>query len=295
MRDFGAGTHPGHQRKNNEDSFATDPESGLWLVADGVGGHAGGEIASAIVGATLRRRVAAGESLRQAIVSAHEAILAEIGDSEAGNDMGSTVVALQLQGQEYEIGWVGDSRAYLWDGTLRQLTRDHNPVSELLVRGLISSAEATQHPERHVLTQSLGISSHMQVQPGQLQGELQDHQQILLCSDGLSDELSDAVIASHLAAHDDPQAQVDALLAAALAAGGRDNITVVVLGPEKSEALRPLPTERDSALITTARLARVEVEEAAPAMSGRSFTPRSWVIMAVVLSVLVAAVMVLLK
>lgn len=235
MREFGARTHPGYHRKNNEDSFVAAPEMGLWLVADGVGGHDAGEMASAIVSATVRAGIAGGKPLDQAIKAAHQAVLAEIRDSTDNLDMGSTVVALLMQGSDYEIGWVGDSRAYLWDGRLTPLSQDHNPVSELLARGLINHQEAAQHPERHVLTQCLGISPQMRVDPGLVHGELTEAQQFLLCSDGLSDELSDAAIARHLAAHDTPQQQTDALLAAALEAGGRDNITVIILGTESRD------------------------------------------------------------
>ncbi len=236
MRQLGADTHPGYHRKNNEDSFVAAPELGLWLVADGVGGHDAGEMASAIVGATVRESIANGRSLDQAIMVAHQAVLTEIGESRDSSDMGSTVVALLMRDDEYEIGWVGDSRAYLWDGRLSPLTQDHNPVSELLARGLISNTEAAQHPERHVLTQCLGISRNMRVNPGLVHGQLTGQQQFLLCSDGLTDELSDAVIASHLAAQDTPQQQADALLGAALAAGGRDNITLIILGTEHGKA-----------------------------------------------------------
>ena len=156
MRQFAASTHPGHRRNNNEDCFESAPELGLWLVADGVGGHASGEVASAIVGSTMRDDIAQGKKLIDAIHHCHQSILAEIRARDTSSDMGSSVVALRLRGNHYEIAWVGDSRAYLWDGKLRQLTHDHNPVYELQARGAISAEEAAvlslihiSEPTRH--------------------------------------------------------------------------------------------------------------------------------------------------
>ena len=272
MRQFAASTHPGYKRKNNEDCYVTVPDLELWLVADGVGGHASGEVASAIVGATLRERVAEGDPLVDAIIKCHEAVLTEIRARNVINDMGSTVVALKIAADRYEIGWVGDSRAYLWDGALRQLTRDHNPVSELLARGTISPEEASTHPERHVLTQSLGVSENMLLEPGWVRGELGEDQQILLCSDGLTDEVPDPVIARLMASAETPQAQVDALVEAALDAGGRDNITVVVVGGK----LPPPQTQSQAARITQ----KIEPPQPeAPSRAGKSST---WLALAAV-------------
>jgi protein phosphatase len=227
---FAAATHAGLKRKHNEDCYEADGALGLWLVADGVGGHSCGEVASDIVRTTVKHDVIAGQSLTQAITRAHQAVLDEIGRDEKASGMGSTVVALLLAGDNYELAWVGDSRAYLWNSSLQQLSHDHNRVSELMDQGIITQQQASQHPERHVLTQSLGVSEQMALQPGQRQGTLARDQQILLCSDGLSDELPDEKIATIMATHNSPQSQVDALIQAALAAGGNDNITAIVIG-----------------------------------------------------------------
>ncbi|TGD74754.1 serine/threonine-protein phosphatase [Mangrovimicrobium sediminis] len=234
MTAFFADSHPGHKRSHNEDSFEADADRGLWLVADGVGGHANGEIASAIVRDTLVRDLAAGELLVDAIRHSHQEILNEIAKRPSSN-MGSTVVAMHLEDNDFEIAWVGDSRAYLFDGEkLRQLTRDHNPVSEMLARGAITPEQAAQHPERNVLSQSLGVSDSIQVNPERVRGEMHRGEQILLCSDGLTDELSDAQITQLLREHATPQAQGQALVKAALDAGGRDNVTVVIVGASAS-------------------------------------------------------------
>jgi len=200
-------------------------------VADGVGGHSHGEVASSIVKTTIRGAVAHGEDLLEAICSAHSAVLEEIARRKASSGMGSTVVAMTLEGESYDIVWVGDSRAYLWDGEkLSQLSRDHRHVSSLVAQGLITREEAKNHPERNLLTQSIGVSANTQIHPDRERGVIKPGQQIILCSDGLSDELSDEEIATQMCDHDSAQGQVDGLMQAALTAGGSDNITVIVVG-----------------------------------------------------------------
>jgi protein phosphatase len=231
MTEYAASSHKGHIRDHNEDCYAADAELGLWLVADGVGGHAHGEVAARIVRDTVKAELLAGNQLVDAIRRAHRAVLDEIAARDSQSNMGSTVVAMRLRDDDtYEISWVGDSRAYLFDGELRKLTRDHNPVSELLERGEITPEQAASHPERHVLSQSMGVSGSIVVQPGLISGRLHTGQQILLCSDGLTDELDDDTIRAELACHATPRAQIDALVNAALRAGGRDNITAIVVG-----------------------------------------------------------------
>ncbi|RLQ22397.1 serine/threonine-protein phosphatase [Seongchinamella sediminis] len=248
MRAFSADSHPGHRRSHNEDCYRANPELGLWLVADGVGGHSNGEVAAAIVRDTLDRDVARGSSLIEAIHHSHSSILQEIA-GRAGSNMGSTVVALQLNGDDYEIAWVGDSRAYLFDGSsLKQVTRDHNPVSEMLARGAITPEQAANHPERNVLSQSLGVADSITVAPDRIRGTLNAGEQVLLCSDGLSDELADEDISRLMAEADDPQAQVAKLIEAALAAGGRDNITVIVVGEKAQPGQAPLARRQGDTL-----------------------------------------------
>jgi len=231
MTQFAASTHPGVKRDHNEDCFAAEAHLNLWLVADGVGGHSCGEVASAIVKSTVLEEFASTGDLQQAIHRAHETILREITQRQAKGGMGSTVVAMSLKDENYDIVWVGDSRAYLWDGReLRQVTWDHSHVQSLVSRGVISSEEAKTHPQRNVLTQSLGISPEMELHPSSERGVLEAGQQIILCSDGLNDELSDEEIAAQMRGHHSVQAQVDGLINAALEAGGGDNITVIVVG-----------------------------------------------------------------
>jgi protein phosphatase len=230
MIPFAARTHPGLRREKNEDNFEADAALGLWVVADGVGGHSNGEVASSIACATIREEVARGVDLRSAIESAHQAVLGEIGSRDSASNMGTTVVALQLNGKDYKLAWVGDSRAYLYDGELRQLTRDHSAVNDLLDRGVITPSQAATHPQRHALSRSLGVSSSNASSVSQVTGKLRAGQQLLLCTDGLTDELSDHAIANELSLNSEIEAQVEALMAAALASGGRDNLTLIVLG-----------------------------------------------------------------
>lgn len=228
MMDFSALTHPGLHRDHNEDTYLADPKLGLFLVADGVGGHASGEVASAIVRETVTSAFSAGSTILNAIMKAHQAILEEITVRESSN-MGSTIVALGLEGYDYEIAWVGDSRAYLFDDHLMQLTQDHNTVSELLSRGILTPTEAASHPLRHTLTQSLGIDPNMKIIPGHKRGRLTPGQQLLLCSDGLTDELADEEIARILGSQKKLVEKVNAFIDRALQSGGKDNITAMVI------------------------------------------------------------------
>jgi protein phosphatase len=219
------------RRNGNEDCYAADATLGLWLVADGIGGHSCGEVAAAIVTATVTREVSRGETLVNAILQSHSEVLKEIAASASDTRMGSTVVALSMLDDNYTVAWTGDSRAYLWDGReLQQLSRDHSHVRDLVDQGMLSLADIDSHPDRHALTQSIGVSSDMKLEPGQQRGQLAAGQQILLCSDGLTDELTDSEIAQQLGCHSSVQGQVDALVNAALEAGGADNVTVVVVG-----------------------------------------------------------------
>ncbi|MDP5054930.1 MAG: protein phosphatase 2C domain-containing protein [Congregibacter sp.] len=253
MIPFAATTHPGLRREKNEDNFEADEALGLWVVADGVGGHSNGEVASAIACATIREGISKGVALTRAIENAHQAVLGEINVRDAGNNMGTTVVALRVTGNDYEVAWVGDSRAYLYDGKLKRLTRDHSAVNDLLDSGAITADQAASHPQRHALTRSLGVSVTNASRVSSVTGRFKAGQQLLLCTDGLTDELTDQAIENELAQSRDPQTLVDSLLAAALAKGGRDNLTLIVLGSprrkgrSKKEAAPDLATTQNIA------------------------------------------------
>lgn len=225
---YGFKTDPGAVRELNEDTCLADPELGLWLVADGMGGHSTGDVASRIARDTIVKHVRAGSRLRDAVRSAHQEVLKVAKTREGSVGMGSTVVAALVDGADYELAWVGDSRAYLYDGELTQLTRDHSHVQDLLDAGAIAVEEARGHPSRHLLTRCLGVTAEDTFEVGTGRGRFLRGQELLLCSDGLTDELSNTEIRDVLALAASPQERADKLVDAAIAGGGRDNISVVL-------------------------------------------------------------------
>lgn len=234
--DYSAATHPGLKRENNEDCFVSAPEAGLWGVADGMGGHEAGEVASAIVRDTLERLVRdkAPFSLNDAIQQSHQAILRSAERGIGAPGMGSTLVTLFSHKRHYQVAWVGDSRAYLWTalpegGQLTRLTVDHSYVQMLYAAGAISAAEVDHHPDKNIITQCLGMQELAQVKVDIADGQWQKNQWILLCSDGLTDELSDSDIAQILQHSSNSLTAVDQLLHAALTNGGNDNITLQII------------------------------------------------------------------
>ena len=231
MIEFGHLTHVGLRRQLNEDTYYGDGELGLWLVADGMGGHACGEVASALARETIVREIRHGTPLAQAIRIADEEIIRLSRRRNDALPMGTTVVAARVQGQRYEVAWVGDSRAYLWQaGRLVQLSHDHSYVQELIAQGTLGVEEARRHPQRKVVTQALGVTDPAQMDIEQLTGAFTAGMQLLLCSDGLTEEVDDAAIAEILARPGlTAQESADTLVAAALDNGGSDNITVLVL------------------------------------------------------------------
>ena len=193
MIEFGHLTHVGLRRVLNEDTYYGDSELGLWLVADGMGGHEYGEVASALARETIVREIRDGTPLAQAIRIADEEI---IRTSKRRNDalpMGTTVVAARVNGNRFEVAWVGDSRVYLWrDGTLAQLSQDHSYVQELIAQGAITADQARSHPHRNVVTQALGVTDPQQLNVETLTGELRPGSHRLRFSKpGYADELRD--------------------------------------------------------------------------------------------------------
>ncbi|WP_140908470.1 PP2C family protein-serine/threonine phosphatase [Cognatiluteimonas lumbrici] len=231
MIEFGHLTHPGLRRELNEDTYHGDGELGLWLVADGMGGHEYGEVASALAREAIVREVGRGASLAQAIRVADEEIIAASRQRSDALPMGTTVVAARVDGGRFEVAWVGDSRVYLWrDGKLVQLSQDHSYVHELIERGEISVEQARTHPQRNVVTQALGVTQPQDLNVETMSGEFGHGMQLLLCSDGLTEEVPDAQIAGILARQDcSAQETVDELVSAALDNGGSDNITAILV------------------------------------------------------------------
>jgi protein phosphatase len=231
-----AGSDVGRMRSGNEDSYFCGQT--VFAVADGLGGHQGGEVASAAAVEPLARLDGrefadpgeAAEALANAIRAANEAILDRAAADPALYGMGTTVTAAAVAGDGYlQLAHVGDSRAYLLreDG-LAQLTTDHTVVGELVRRGRLTPEQAAIHPERSILTRAVGLDPRVPVDlPDPL--ELRSGDQLLLCSDGLTETVSDDQIAELLTAAPDGHAACRSLIDAANNAGGPDNVTVVLV------------------------------------------------------------------
>lgn len=231
MIEFGHLTHPGLRRALNEDTYYGDAELGLWLVADGMGGQACGEVASGLARDAIVRHVGSGADLATAIGQAGAQITALARQRNDRLPMGTTVVAARVVGDHFELAWVGDSRAYLWQlGKLTQLSRDHSYVHELIAKGTLTAEQARLHPHRNVVTQALGVTAPEHLNVATLSGAWRPGMQLLLCSDGLTEEVPESAIAAILADADcSAQEGVDLLVASALDAGGADNITAVLV------------------------------------------------------------------
>ncbi len=238
--EFSQVTDVGLIRTNNEDAVLHNEKLNLWLVADGMGGHAAGEVASEVASLTIESAIERGDDLPSAINQAHTAILESASSGEGKHGMGSTVVALHSSSQSYTVAWVGDSRAYLWGNSesgqyqLKRLTTDHSYVQMLFQSGLISEEEVSTHPERNIITQCLGSNELEQVSVDAVTYEWHDHDWILLCSDGLTDAVDDQTICDILYHSHDTQSAVNALLKESLDNGGKDNISIIVVAHQGS-------------------------------------------------------------
>jgi protein phosphatase len=236
---YGAGSDVGNIRSHNEDCFSIEPELGLWIVADGMGGHRGGETASALAADFIVNSIKEGESLEKSIARAHHVIKEESKRGKGPEGMGTTVVALKTQDKKYEIAWVGDCRAYLWDGKqLVQLTKDHSYVQHLVDKGVISPSEKEDHPYQDVLIQALGAKDIQDVSVDMVTNEWHQNEQVLLCSDGLTKELHTDDIIGILSLQTTEQKKVDSLISMALERGGKDNITAMVISADDDAPLQ---------------------------------------------------------
>jgi protein phosphatase len=232
---WGASTDAGRVRGGNEDSYVAEPM--IFGVADGMGGHQAGEVASAIAASTMRDRLVAGANSVDvavaAVVEANAAIFQGAHNNAEQRGMGTTLTALAVlttEGQppRFALLNVGDSRTYVVrNGRLRRVSIDHSYVQELVSTGHITELEARNHPRRNIVTRALGIEPTVRVDTWVL--PLVKGDRYVLCSDGLVDEVEDHVIAAILAEQTNPQEAADALVAAANENGGRDNTTVLVV------------------------------------------------------------------
>jgi protein phosphatase len=233
----GASTDVGQVRDHNEDAYLVDDELGLVAVADGMGGHQAGEVASATALEALRAAIGSGEGIRDAVTSANEAVYDKSTTDERLRGMGTTLTAGTLAaGGTLLLGHVGDSRAYLvHDRELHRLTTDHSLVEELVRAGELTEAEAEADPRRSMITRALGIEPEVEVDLYPV--PLVSGDRILLCSDGLTGMVSEDELETALRDEPNPTAAARRLVAAANAAGGIDNITVVVIDVVDDEGL----------------------------------------------------------
>lgn len=226
---FGSRTDVGCVRDHNEDSLLVAPP--LFAVADGMGGHAAGEVASEIAITVLGEKAPHtpdAAALGRAVEDANRAVILAANEKRGRAGMGTTMTAAVLQKDRLVIAQVGDSRAYLlYQGRLQQLTRDHSLMADMIEAGRLTPEEARTHPNRSVITRALGSDPRMVPDLYEITVETGDR--LLLCSDGLSSMVEDSAIESTLARTRDPQRCASMLVNEAIAAGGYDNVTVVVV------------------------------------------------------------------
>lgn len=233
-------TDVGLRRTNNEDASLVQPEERLFALSDGMGGAAAGEIASGYFIDTVRE-VFSGQNraseetvcalVREAFSLSNQRIIGHTAEHPQDVGMGCTGELLTFHADRYVIGHVGDSRIYLFrGGKLRQITRDHSLVQLQVDQGIISPQEAKQHPMKNIILRALGSDPSLSLDL--IKGTVLHRDIFLLCSDGLSDMVADAAIQDILATTQSLEYKVRSLIDSANAAGGRDNITVILCGVE---------------------------------------------------------------
>lgn len=236
--DTGAATHVGKVRERNEDSYLVRPDVGIWSVADGMGGHSAGDLASSTVIQALgsiERVTSAAELLarcEESVIEANSRLKA-IAHSRGGIVLGTTVAVLLVFDADYACVWSGDSRIYLVrDAEIHQVSRDHTEVQELIAEGVLNAEEAKSWPRQNVVTRAIGVRDEPELE--MTNGVLQPGDVFVICSDGLTAHVDEAEILENAsAAH--PQQACDNLIALTLERGAVDNVTVVVVGYRLSE------------------------------------------------------------
>ncbi|MCH8498323.1 MAG: protein phosphatase 2C domain-containing protein [Marinobacter sp.] len=230
-------THRGGVRAHNEDAYFESPESGVWVVADGMGGYQAGDVASQMVCDTVAgelRRLDADVSvsgLEQALQLANQRIRTYGQQNLEGKTLGCTVVALLIHDGVYHLLWAGDSRCYLARrGQVQQLSRDHSQVADMVDQGLLSPEEADKHPLAHVITRALGVEDDIALD--YRTGHTQPGDQFLLCSDGVSKEFSEEEFAGFFSDGNIEDASL-AIMHAALVNKCSDNITCIIVNLEQ--------------------------------------------------------------
>lgn len=295
---WAARTDVGRIRTGNEDRYAAVVP--LFAVADGMGGHEGGEVASAIVADALESAASPdsdGTALADAVMRANDAIRSTTHKRPELAGMGTTCTALLVSDRRLSVVHVGDSRAYRFrHGRLEQLTDDHSLVAGLVRDGLLTEEQAAADDRRHIVTRALGVGDEVHLD--RLEVDLEPGDRLLVCSDGLSGQVDDPTIAAILAAEPDPGRAADRLVELANAAGGIDNVTVVIVDPDRLPlaALAAVPAgpatrerPRGRAPDLPARRRRLEVRSGAAASHGRRSRRPVLVLAVLVAAALIAA------
>ncbi len=236
-----AATHVGAVREVNEDNQIEKPEIGLWVVADGMGGHSAGDVASGMVVDELSavRRTGSNEEFIERVIevlSITNQKLRQLAFQKFDRQavMGTTVVVLIIHENRFTILWAGDSRVYRYrNHTLQQLTRDHSQVNDMVDSGLLAEEEVEDHPLANVITRAIGASQTLNLD--RIDGEIQHGDIFLLCSDGLNKELSDQEISAFFSSGDVDEIN-KALIHSALVRGAQDNITAISVRVEGTVA-----------------------------------------------------------
>jgi protein phosphatase len=242
----GVATDRGRVRAENEDSFLAAPAVGLWAIADGMGGHAAGRLASQVIVSeleTVARADSAANLLAacEAAIQAANARMRTVSAERGGIVIGSTLVVLLMFDSYYACIWSGDSRLYLIrDNKICQLTTDHNEAEELFRKGALTAAEAARWPRRNVITRAIGIADILELDV--ISGGFQAGDAFLLCSDGLTAHLANEDLLSAVL-DASPQMACDLLTAKTLERGGTDNVTIVIVGcvPVAPTVVQPKP------------------------------------------------------
>lgn len=273
---WGGASDVGRVRSGNEDAFLADV--GVFVVADGMGGHNAGEVASELAVTTmrsaLRDAISSTEQLRELVQQANTTIYTASLDDSTQRGMGTTLTALVMIPNVHDrvlVANVGDSRTYiLRNGVLNRITTDHSYVQELVNEGVITAEDARKHPQKNIVTRALGIDRYVAVDV--FSHDVQPGDRFLLCSDGLVDEVADADIAHILTSHSSPVDASTALVNAANDAGGRDNTTVIVVDVVTDSA-ETVTSEPLSTLSVTTTTATVQVSTT-PATTSQSSKKR---------------------
>ena len=233
-----ARTDVGMVRQHNEDACMARPDLGLWVVADGMGGHSAGDLASAMIVERLGKlsfepRLSHAVDEIETVLEDVNGTLRNLASSRDASMIGSTVVALLVRGAYAVCLWVGDSRLYrVRDGQLEQLTQDHALVADLLERGVLTAQQAANHPQSNLVTRAVGAADALKLDLESF--AIAPGDQFILCSDGLDKELADDEIRDTVMNHP-PPGVADALVELALARGSRDNVTVVAIAVQNND------------------------------------------------------------